>query len=526
MKRILSTIMCLLVAATTLGTVACGKSEAAKIKDPNILRVLVWEGGYGRDYVDSLGRGFEALYPGKTVDVTAVPSDATISLELTADPSDNKYDVILSQNETSKIAYTDYTIKGVQHAFVEISDVFEASKDKMFNGVYDYMSSQNGGDNYILPVMTTITGIIYNKEIFEDCGLTHTPRTTEELFEFCDIIKGKGYVPFIFSGKTDYYTPNVLSWWIQYQGWEEVSNYYQGKVEIDGDLLYSPDIFKQNGRLYAMENLERLIGQNDKYTDGSCMTHQFMDAQYYFVSKDTTTQKYKYAMMTNGGWLENEMREFVTPGDTPLDMMLTPLTSDIVYADPAKSKDAQTPVTDEQTLRQIVSYVRGEINEKPTGVPDSFIEKVREAALRSRAGLGFNAVIPSASKKQEMAKDFLKYIYSDDGIERVALSNCGGYVPVNYDYASIEGFDEALTNLQKTVVSYFTPKYTKEYLLRNHPIVYIGALAQISHLDLYEAFAAINPADRKSAKDVYQETINYYTAGNTWTNLLRQSGLL
>ena len=125
-----------------------------------------------------------------------------------------------------------------------------------------------------------------------------------------------------------------------------------------------------------------------------------------------------------------------------------------------------------------------------------------------------------------MAKDFMKYMYSDDGIERVALSNCGGYIPVNYDYSKVAGLDQTLTKLQKTVVSYFTPEYTKDILWRNHPIVYIGGLCQIATVDLYEAFAASNPDDRKTPLQVYQDTINYYTSGNTWNNLLRQSGLL
>ncbi len=518
------------LAASTLFTGAlfggCGKKVGELIKDPNVLRLYLWSGGYGAEWAEKLKSGFETKYPEYTVDVNSTPVRDKISVEAEAAPADNKYDILFSDNEMFKTAYNEYTIPGVQNAFAEISDVFNEVSEKMFAGASTYISEPNGGKNYILPVLSTMSGIVYNKEIFADCGLTHEPRTTDELLEYCAIIKEKGYVPFIFAGDTDYYTPTTLDWWIQYQGWEEHKNYCYGMARVDGDLIYSPEIFKQNGRLYAMETMEKLIGydgDSPRFTDGKCTGYLFMDAQRKFIAKENG--KYKYAMMANGAWLENEMKKFVTPGETPLDLMTTPLISDIVYNETAKKKDAQSPVTTDAVLRELVDYVRGNRAEKPAGVSDSFIERVREAVMRSRSDLGFNAVIPSASKKTELAKKFLKYLYSDEGIEAVAQSRCGAYVPVNYDYESVENLYSSLTNVQKKAASFFKAEYKKNYLLRSHPIVYTGGLPLLANKGLYSAFAASNPADRKSAQTLFNEILEYYSAGNAWSDLLTLSGL-
>lgn len=538
MKRNLKKLAaCVLSVALLLTAAACGggpdsNEEKNGSGEGNTLRILVWAGGYGDQWAKDLVEGFRKKYPDMKVELESNPLRDKISVQFEANPKDNRYDILISDCEATNIAYTDYKIQGVEHAFAELTDLYDtipegetrSVREKLFDGADTYYTQYNEG-NYIATALATVSGFIYNKEIFKDCGLTHEPRTSDELLEYCEIFKKNGYVPMIFGGDTDYYSPTIYDWWIQYQGWDGYKDYFSGQAaDKFGEKHYSASIFDQKGKLYAMETFEKLVGAESHNTDSKVTSYLFMDAQRRFMSKDSETGKYKYAMMVNGGWLENEMKNFYQVGSVPLAFMTTPLLSDVVYEDVNKSKEQQTPVCDEAVLRACVDYVEGVTSEKPAGVSDEFLSRVKDGVFRCNTALGFGAVIPSTSPNIAAAKKFLTYLYSDEGAKIVAESGCGGYVPVDYDYSSLEGYDE-MTEVQKGAAACFSEDYAKNYLMRSHPIVYRGGLVPIARTSLYAAFCSDNPADRRTAQDLFDDLKGYYTSGNAWSNLLTLSGI-
>ena len=542
MKRL--KVLALGLAALVAGgcLAGCGRSESELIKDPNTLRIFAWSGGYGSEWLYSLEEGFEALYDDINVDITTSPLREKVQLEWEVASTNNRYDIIMVDGDNATVAYTKYKVPGLEYAFAQVDDVFGMKPageedgdltvgDKMIDGVPEYFTQfeVNNNQTFSFPTVATASGWIYNEEVLEDCGLT-VPRTTDEFIEACKVIKSKGYTPIIFGGSTDYYTSRLVDLWVQYNGYDDYVHYMAGEAydEMMGDYRYSVNIFDQRGREYALEVLEELFGYKNGEKDPECYIdvnstgYKFMDAQQKFMSKDENG-KYKYAFMSNGGWIENEMREFYAVGSVPLNMMQTPLLSDIVYMDKTKDREDQEPVMSEKTLRDCVSYFRGE-GEKPA-VDDTILETLEAAYNRVSAGSPhYAAVIPSTSKKIDLAKKFLSYLYSDDAIERVAESNCGAMVCADYDYTKMDSYS-SLTTLQKQVLDFMSGDYQKNIGIRSHPVVYKGGLSIVRD-NLFTVFASKNPNDRKTAHKVFTDCSDYYKSGSTWQDLLRSAGVL
>ena len=108
-------------------------------------------------------------------------------------------------------------------------------------------------------------------------------------------------------------------------------------------------------------------------------------------------------------------------GDANIDFVKAPVISSITdrFAADSDKSDAK--------LREIVKYVDGTIAAKPTGVTDADIELVREARKSSYAtgGVDHQGFIPCTSDDIDYAKEFLKFMYSDEGL-KIYYDTMGG----------------------------------------------------------------------------------------------------
>ncbi len=91
--------------------------------------------------------------------------------------------------------------------FIPIDDI-GISKENMYNyelGV--------GDDGRLYGISTSLiwNGIIYNKEIFEEAGITKTPENEEELWEACSKIKNIGITPIVIN----YKQPWTMNMWLE-----------------------------------------------------------------------------------------------------------------------------------------------------------------------------------------------------------------------------------------------------------------------------------------------------------------------
>ena len=150
------------------------------------------------------------------------------------------------------------------------------------------------------------------------------------------------------------------------------------------------------------------------------------------------------AFCINGAWLGVEMGS-----DTAnIDFVKAPVISAITdrFAEGSDKSDAK--------LREIVKYVDGASTTKPTGVTDGDIELVRDARKNSYAsgGVDHQAFIPCYSDDIDQAKQFLKFMYSDKGLNtyydtmnglKLPATPTGGYAAKS----NLSVFTQSVTDL-------------------------------------------------------------------------------
>ncbi len=72
-------------------------------------------------------------------------------------------------------------------------------------------STEEGGGIYGLAIKGNYFGIVYNKAIFEECGITEFPQTIDEMTAACEKISEAGYKPF---------TTGFSEWWVYKHVWQ------------------------------------------------------------------------------------------------------------------------------------------------------------------------------------------------------------------------------------------------------------------------------------------------------------------
>jgi ABC-type glycerol-3-phosphate transport system substrate-binding protein len=207
-----------------------------------------------------------------------------------------------------------------------------------------------------------------------------------------------------------------------------------------------------------------MLLSTNKYNYPNPQEDSFAVKQQYFL-------KQKAAMIINGDWVVNEILKgsYTEEQTKGLAFMKTPIISSIVetmpmwaangdegkhYAvdpKPANTNVASDPLSNaavaisadkkasyDKALCAIIDYVDGVTTTKPTSVEgiaisEADITRIEEArSITPSMSCFHNAVIPSNSDRIEEAKDFLKFMYSDEGLDIYAQNSYGCGLPVQY----------------------------------------------------------------------------------------------
>lgn len=160
------------------------------------LKLSIFKGGYGDAFWVAATEAFTKQHPGVTFKIDADPSigEKVNSSMLAGDVPDFIY---CPSSNPSGLAQR--LIK--DQALADLTDVFESPelKGKILDGFLDTSLSQPYGDGkvYLAPLYYTANGLFYNAALFEEAGLK-VPATWDEFFALGDEIKGKDI-----AGKSD-----------------------------------------------------------------------------------------------------------------------------------------------------------------------------------------------------------------------------------------------------------------------------------------------------------------------------------
>ncbi len=529
-KKLLSLLLCGLLAATTVSFAACKKAVP---DTEDYLQIFCTDAGYGTQWCVDMIEAFKEedwvkeKYPNLQIPApTLNDNQSYASNQLSSGAKVNTYDLLFGMKcndfagpngqllDLTDVLYNS-TVPGENVTYKEkMNDSYVDSNRYIdVTGALDdsyYMTSWAGGMN----------SIIYNASIFEEKGYA-VPNTTKELEALCAKYKqdtnGGGYC-FIQSNGDDYWMYLFPIWWAQYEGIDNYLDFWNG---ISGGR-YSTDIFNQMGRQYSLGVYQDLLAYSKAYVDLQSAVQGFMPVQTMFLQGQAL-------MHVNGDWFSSEMQTMMDSikaqgGVVPeLKTMRLPIISAL---------GTKLGITDEE-LSAAVSYVDktagGESVEKPALnsskniTTDEVISTVREArGIVHSVGTGHTAVIPSYATAKNAAVDFLRFMATDKGLEIYMRATGGAALPFDFDLS--DSLYNELTSLHKSKMDYFQSSLDIYTLPSDtiFPLARFGDLKPFVNARYYSNFTAQNVA--KTPEDYMKETKDAWT-DKKFADALNAAGL-
>jgi raffinose/stachyose/melibiose transport system substrate-binding protein len=164
-----------------LGSTALAEDVTLKVFDAH---------AYGLDEYAEMVEAFEADHPGVTIEVQHAANDSSTLLQSRVNSGDIP-DVFDTESGTSAKKYYEYA-----YDWTDDTDVLDLFQEDAIEGGRD-----DDGRIKSLPWTYENMGILYNKDLFEQAGITELPTTMTELEEACQKLQDAGITAFGISAK-------------------------------------------------------------------------------------------------------------------------------------------------------------------------------------------------------------------------------------------------------------------------------------------------------------------------------------
>lgn len=452
MKKIISSVfMVLLILSMTISFTACKPNKKSVSSDAKTLNLRVYKSGYGDDYIKALASSFTTNYAKEGYKVNIVTSDSTIegsivTTEMTLG-ANNGIDIYVTGNVSPSTLVNISVAEGIDMMAADLTDVYNSKAikadkteesitilEKLKSGYSDYMKYNGNEESYKgkfygFAYRSSPCGIIVNQKLLESYGLT-IPKTTDELISSFDTISQKTsstkVYPTAWAGlnaSTYWYMVEDV-WVAQYSGIQKYRDFLD--MTYSKDIKDSYKVYEDKGWESSLGVLEKLLNLN--YAPDKTISMDHSTAQHKFLSGEAV-------YMVNGAWLQNEMAANYLAQVKDMTMISTPVISDLgvkLALDGNKGSDAAKCdkilskmvgfIDEGRKTLDIISAVSSEFK---VTLSESQVNEVFAARnIFYDWGCTDSVVVNASSKKLEIAKLFLRYMASDDGI---------GYF---YNYAS------------------------------------------------------------------------------------------
>lgn len=276
MKRKTSIVLSVLALVASLTACNGGGGGLTSEQKENALIVEVFGGGYGTDMIYSLANKYTQK-TGKQVLIsvqTGTQGVTNMSTNLRSYEADT--DIFFTKGSLFSDVYKgEISIKGQKYEclFENMTDLYNTEipgegilyKDKMlstYNDYYNMDASSEEGKYYFTSWASGTVGFVLNMDVWKDSWTI--PRTTNELFEVCNAIKTEGKIaPFIYSSSDEYWTMLSHLWMTQYEGVENMDNFYMG-IDYEGKR-YTDNMAAYDGYLKMLEFYDVLLKKDNGY---------------------------------------------------------------------------------------------------------------------------------------------------------------------------------------------------------------------------------------------------------------------
>lgn len=139
--------------------------------------------GDRQEQLEKLAQEFTKENPGIKVEIECLPN------------YERTYKARLAVNEFPDITVTPGVSENMPDFFTPLDDIGFNKDD------FKIELPLIGGHLYALPVGVGYDGVIYNKTVFKEAGITSIPTTLNELNDVCSKLKGMGVIPFAINAK-------------------------------------------------------------------------------------------------------------------------------------------------------------------------------------------------------------------------------------------------------------------------------------------------------------------------------------
>lgn len=265
-----------------------------------VLNIIYPEQGYGTEYYEEGIKSFEERFPNVKINARRIDGGTAAYFQILnsliqANDDREMYDWYYSFQNTNTI---------IESGKVEIQDdLWERAlydspnlkmKDVIFTNKKDFFHSD--GHLYSIPKNISIVGLFFNKGQFREMGLNTRPTDWEEFIKICIKIKAKGIHPMVMAGKF----PGYFDY-----GWGAIPYEIGGDEFRNAQYNYEPNIYLSEAYVTMLKRMEE-FARKDFFHPGT-VSFDHTQSQMEFLQG-------KAAMITNGTWIANEMKD-VVPSD-------------------------------------------------------------------------------------------------------------------------------------------------------------------------------------------------------------------
>ncbi len=515
-----------LVVALLLIVAMCVPLLAGCAEEKADLKITVSKLGYGTDWLKAIAKAYEAK-TGITIQIEEVVGGAGVDAIYAEQESlSSNTDIFITRHRHFfETIYKGKITAGGQTYDCQYADLTDVYNDTTYGkSILEKMKPQYSsflqadGKFYGLPWAEGCMGIIRNKDVWNKLGLSEEdiPLTTDEMFALCETIKtkqvdGKSVAPFIYSWEDEYYTSFLPVWFAQYEGVKGTENFLNG---LDPMGQQSHNLYAYDGLEKALEVMQKLISKSSGYQHEASADLSFSQMQAYFLSDQAVFN-------VNGNWLETEMG--ANYAGKNLDYIKTPVIS--ALSERLSYYDKNDAAGNDAKLAALVEFVdahpeRGDNEGIPAGTTAEDAEIVREArhsASYLLESIDHIVTVPAYCKNLTAAKDFLKFMYSDEALQIYYEATSGQTLPLlpenGYDNSklTLSPFRQSINQVLEEgyLVNWYDYMPTKLFSLGSVGAYYNNGAQTTVMKELYQG---------KSPSEIITNNINYLESN--WTNIL------
>lgn len=509
MKKVLAALLAAALCAGSLtGCGGDGKSSSSNSGSGKEIEIAYWHSGLGIDWLNNVIAAFEEKNPEYHITLKTSADHGAVKAPLGNESTDT-IDLYMSDAE-----YDFDCLETLDDVLDSKADGESKTIREKLSPTYLALEETSDGSVKELTYGGAAIGIVYNKNLFEQAGITTIPRTTNELVNVCDTLYGEDIIPFCHFKNASYWTYVSDVWRMQYDGQDYFINNFYGCVDESGNSP-SKDVFtKEDGRYEVLKVMEKTLTPD--YVLSGSNTYEMTTMQTRFLQGEC-------AMMVTGGWIAQEMKS--VGGLEDFAIMKTPVISSVI--------DDMETITSDVELRKVISAVDAvtdgdaDISEYQDGenykIDDLEVsaddwETVRKARNTvSNNYSGHSMFIPTYSDAKDGAKEFIKFLYSDEGY-KIYTDTLHMQLPLTMDSGDVDtsSWDEFELAQKKLIDT--AEQTATTYIKGKHKIFSIGGATEYAGLNLFDKFSANNETDRLNATQAWETLLDrvdkYYE--NTW----------